>query len=252
MSLILENLFDEDIIFCAGSILDYSDINLIIAGAKVKYPRSFLSIFNITPRNMTKYELELVQTENITGAVFSTAFNIKKNLGIADEKLTIEAIESYYLDPNNDVLTLMINNTSLDGVTPRKRSRRNKNPVLFRQGSVPLFCIFDSRKKIGVYRENMNSPSKDNSYMQIEDNVALVNKYANMSLLDVHSPSASMKLNAVYGFTHKNELRKLVSNKEIEEYSRKPLQEPVRLNDFIGLFDSVKKNIPLTNIPIAE
>ncbi|AAK85024.1 putative DNA-binding virion core protein [Lumpy skin disease virus] len=253
MSLILENLIDEETIFYAGSITDYTEMELIIAGAKIKYPRSFLSIFNIIPRNMTKYEMDLVQTENITGAVFTTAFNIKKNLGIVDEKLTIESIENYYLDPNNDVLTLMINNTSLDNVTTRKkRSKRNKNPVLFRQGSIPLFFIFESRKKVEIYKENVDKASSDNSYMKIDDNIAVASKYANMSLLDVHSPSASMKLNGVYGFTYKNELRKLSSDKEIDEYSNKPLQEPVRLNDFIGLFDCVKKNIPLTNIPIME
>ncbi|QHR82602.1 DNA-binding virion protein VP8 [Brazilian porcupinepox virus 1] len=251
MSLILENIIDDDILFYAGSIdnNEYSDI--VIAGAKVKYPRSFLSIFNILPRNMTKYDLELVQNENITGAVFTTAFNIKKNLGIVDENLTIEAIENYYLDPNNDVLTLMIHNTSLDGITPRKKSRRNKNPVLFRQGSIPLFFIFDSRKKVGIYKENSDKQPNDN-YIKIDDNIALVSKYSNMTLLDVHTPSTSMKLNAVYGFTHKNELRKLSSDKEIDEYSKKTLQEPVRLNDFIGLFDCIKKNIPLTNIPITD
>ncbi|AAF14946.1 m58R [Myxoma virus] len=251
MSLILENLIDDDALFCAGSISDYSELELIIAGAKLKYPRSFLSIFNIVPRNMTRYELDLVQTENITGAVFTTVFNIKKNLGILEEKLTIEAIENYYLDPNNDVLTLMIDNTSLKEISPRKKSRRTKNPVLFRQGSIPLFFIFESRKKVDIYKENVNK-AVDGSYIKIDDNVALMGKYANMSLLDVHSPSAFMKLNAVYGFTHKNELRKLVSDKEIEEYSGQPLQEPVRLNDFIGLFDGVKKSIPLTSIPSIE
>ncbi|AAL69799.1 SPV060 putative DNA-binding virion core protein VP8 [Swinepox virus] len=253
MSLILENLFDEDMIYCAGSnIINYDDFDIFIAGAKIKYPRSFLSIFNIIPRNMTRYSLDLIQTENITGAVFTTVFNIKKNLGMTDENLTIEAIENYYLDPNNDVITLMINNTSLDFINPRKKSRRNKNPVLFRQGSVPLFFIFDSRKKVEIYKENIDKMNENNTYTKINDNIALAGKYANLSLLDVHSPSASMKLNAVYGFTHKNELRKLSSDKEIEEYSKKPLQEPVRLNDFIGLFDCVKKNIPLTNIPIME
>ncbi|CAC21301.1 63R protein [Yaba-like disease virus] len=247
MSLILENLFDDDILFAGSSENDYEYFESIIAGAKVKYPRSFLSIFNIIPRNMTKYELDLVQTENITGAVFTTAFNIKKNLGMGDEKLTIEAIEGYYLDPNNDILTLMINNTSLSEVVPKRKSKRNKNPVLFRQGSVPLFFIFESRKKVEIYKENMES-QKDSSYSQINENIALISKYSNMHLLDIHSPSAFMKLNGVYGFTHKNELRKLSSNKEIEEYSNKPLQEPVRLNDFINLFDCVKKNIPLTNV----
>ncbi|ABQ43538.1 core protein VP8 [Tanapox virus] len=247
MSLILENLFDDDILFAGSLENNYEYFESIIAGAKVKYPRSFLSIFNIIPRNMTKYELDLVQTENITGAVFTTAFNIKKNLGMGDEKLTIEAIEGYYLDPNNDILTLMINNTSLSEVVPKRKSKRNKNPVLFRQGSVPLFFIFESRKKVEIYKENMES-QKDSSYSQINENIALISKYSNMHLLDIHSPSAFMKLNGVYGFTHKNELRKLSSNKEIEEYSNKPLQEPVRLNDFINLFDCVKKNIPLTNV----
>ncbi|APG58280.1 core protein VP8 [BeAn 58058 virus] len=253
MSLILENLFDDDVLFYAGSIKDMTDndIENMLAGAKIKYPRSFLSIFNIIPRNVTKYELELVQNDNITGAVFTTAFNIKKNLGITDDKLTIEAIENYYLDPNNDVLTLMTNNTTLDGITPRKKSRINKNPVLFRQGSVPLFFIFESRKRVDIYRENMNKQN-DNSYVQIDDNIALISKYSNMYLLDVHSPSASMKLNAVYGFTHKNELKKLSTNKEIDDYSKRTLQEPVRLNDFTGLFDCIKKNIPLTSIPIVE
>ncbi|AAR07419.1 63R [Yaba monkey tumor virus] len=248
MSLILENLFDDDTLFYAGGSLDYEYFESIIAGAKVRYPRSFLSIFNIIPRNMTKYELELVQTENITGAVFTTAFNIKKNLGMNDENLTIEAIEGYYLDPNNDILTLMINNTSLMEVVPKRKSKRNKNPVLFRQGSVPLFFIFESRKKVDIYKENIENKKDSTSYSQIDENIALISKYSNMQLLDVHSPSAFMKLNGVYGFTHKNELRKLSSNKEIEEYSNKPLQEPVRLNDFINLFDCVKKNIPLTNV----
>ncbi|ASK51268.1 DNA-binding virion protein [Eptesipox virus] len=252
MSRILENLFDEDMLFCAGSAVDYDNIDIMIAGAKVKYPRSFLSIFNIIPRTMTKYQLELIQTENITGAVFSTAYNIKKNLSMGDDKLTIEAITNYYLDPNNEVLTLMVNNTSLANVTPRKKSKRNKNPVVFRQGSVPLLFIFESKKKMSVYKEDPNKLTSDGTYTKISDSIALINKYATMTLADIHTPSVSMKLNAIYGFTHKHELRKLSTNKELDEYSKMPLQEPVRLNDFVTLYDSIKKNISLTNIPTID
>nr|WGO62691.1 core protein VP8 [Wadden Sea poxvirus] len=248
MSLIMENLFDDDTFYAGNS--NYDTIELIVAGAKIKYPRSFLSIFNIIPRNMTKYDLNLIQTDNITGAVFSTAFNIQKNLNMLGEKLTIENIENYYLDPNNDILTLMINNTNFDSIIPKKKSRRNKNPVLFRQGSIPLFFIFESHKKIGIYKEDITK--QNSSYSQIGDNIALVNKYAGMMLLDIHSPSAFVKLSGVYGFTYKNELRKLSSDKEIEEYSKTTLQEPVRLNDFIGLFDSIKKNIPLTDVTTID
>lgn len=93
---------------------------MVIAGAKSKFPRSMLSIFNIVPRTMSKYELELIHNENITGAMFTTMYNIRNNLGLGDDKLTIEAIENYFLDPNNEVMPLIINNTDMTAVIPKK------------------------------------------------------------------------------------------------------------------------------------
>ncbi|AFH54638.1 EVN093 [Ectromelia virus Naval] len=251
MSLLLENLIEEDTIFFAGSISEYDDLQMVIAGAKSKFPRSMLSIFNIVPRTMSKYELVLIHNENITGAMFTTMYNIRNNLGLGDDKLTIEAIENYFLDPNNEVMPLIINNTDMTAVIPKKSGRRkNKNMVIFRQGSSPILCIFETRKKINIYKENMESAATE--YTPIGDNKALISKYAGINTLNVYSPSTSMRLNAIYGFTNKNKLEKLSTNKELESYSSSPLQEPIRLNDFLGLLECVKKNIPLTDIPTKD
>ncbi len=252
MSVVLENLFDEDIIYAGSTSIEcYFDTQLIIAGARAKYPRSVLSIFNIVPRIVTKYNLDLVQSESITGAVFTTSYNIKRNLGLGDDPLTMSSIDSYFLDPNNDVLSLMIHNTQLSSLTSRRRrGRRVQNPVVFRHGSIPLLLIFESKKKIDIYRENISTITKDNEYTSVGNNVALINKYAGMSLLDVHTPSSSISLSAVYGFTDGQELRKLSNDKELEEYNKKSLDDPIRMKEFTNLFDSVKRNINLTNIPV--
>ncbi|AST09282.1 abundant virion protein VP8 [Murmansk poxvirus] len=250
MSLILENMFEEDTIFCAGSMQDYDELQMIIAGAKAKYPRSMLSIFNIVPRTMTKYNMDMIQNENITGAVFTTMYNVRNNLGLGNDKLTIEAIENYFLDPNNEVMSLIINNTDISAVIPKKRSRRqNKNMVIFRQGSSPILCIFETRKKINIYKENTTTTT---DYTPIGDNKAVIAKYAGINILNVYSPSSSLRLNAIYGFTNKNKVEKLSTNKELEAYSENPLQEPIRLNDFINVVECVKKNIPLIDIPTKD
>ncbi|AEN03660.1 abundant virion protein VP8 [Yokapox virus] len=251
MSLILENMIEEDTIFCAGNMNDYDELQMVIAGAKAKYPRSMLSIFNIVPRTMSKYNMEMIQNENITGAVFTTMYNVRNNIGLGNDKLTIETIENYFLDPNNEVMSLIINNTDMSAVIPKKRSRKqNKNMVIFRQGSSPILCIFETRKKINIYKEDVSSSNND--YMPIGDNKAVISKYAGISILNVYSPSVSLRLNAIYGFTNKNKVEKLSTNKELESYSDNPLQEPIRLNDFIKLVESVKKSIPLIDIPIKD
>ncbi|CCD83240.1 virion core protein / single-stranded DNA binding protein [Squirrelpox virus] len=252
MSFVLENLFDEEVTFEAGAVPSRNETQLIIAGSRTKYPRSFLSLFNIVPRTMTRYALELVNTEAITGAAFTTAYNVRRNLGLGEEPLRIDCLTSYYLDPSNEVLTLMTNNTSLDAVTTvKRRGRRVRNPVVFRQGSVPLLLIFESRKKMGVYREDVSKPAADNAYTAIGDNVVLASKYAGLNLLDVHSPSNSMTLSAVYG-VKEGELHKLSNDKELTEYQKSALKDPIRMDEFNNLFESVKKSIPLTNISIVN
>ncbi|AUL80515.1 TL4R [Vaccinia virus] len=205
MSQLLENLIEEDTIFFAGSIAEYDDLQMVIAGGKSKFPRSLLSIFNIVPRTVSKYELELIHSENITEAMFTTMYNIRNNLGLGEDKLTIDAIENYFLDPNNEVMPLIINNTDMTAVIPKKSGRRkNKNMVICRQGSSPILCIFETRKKINIYKENMESAST--VYTPIGDDNALLSNYAGINILNVYPPSSSIRLNAIYGFTNKNKL----------------------------------------------
>ncbi|QHG62623.1 DNA-binding virion core protein [Cetacean poxvirus 1] len=253
----ISGLFEYDITFNAGCNYicedSYDNVQTYIAGARAKYPKSFLSIFNIVPRVMTKYDLKLMHNEIITGAVITTAYNVKRNLGICDESLKIDSIDNYFLDVNNEVMTLMINNTNLSCVINKKKGgRRVKNPVIFRIGSVPMMLIFESRKKVNIYIEDTTKCTPDNAYVNIGDNIALVNKYAGIYLLDVHTPSANMKLTGLYGFINGQELKKISSDCELDEYMKKSLTEPIRMDDFIELFESVKKNIPLTNLSITE
>lgn len=45
--------------------------------------------------------------------------------------------------------------------------------------------------------------SASTEYTPIGDNKALISKYAGINVLNVYSPSTSMRLNAIYGFTNK-------------------------------------------------
>lgn len=160
MSLLLENLIEEDTIFFAGSISEYDDLQMVIAGAKSKFPRSMLSIFNIVPRTMSKYELELIHNENITGAMFTTMYNIRNNLGLGDDKLTIEAIENYFLDPNNEVMPLIINNTDMTAVIPKKVVGERIRTWLFSVKDHHLSCVFSKLVKRLIFIKKIWNPRR--------------------------------------------------------------------------------------------
>ncbi|AWU47108.1 DNA-binding virion core protein [Sea otter poxvirus] len=254
MSLILENLFDDESIFFGGCFMyqPLEDIPLtIVSGARARFPKSLLSLFHIIPRTMTRYNIELINSEPIVGSVFTTVYNIKRNIGMGSEVLTIKHIEKYFLDPANEVLTLMIRNTSFNDLKQFKRKgRKVSSPVVFRQGSAPLLLILESKdKQLGIYREDTSK--QNDAYTSVGTNLALIGKYAGLYLLDIHNPASSMNLTAIYGIQNNNSLKKLTNDKELKEYQESPLTEPVRLKDFINLFDSIKQNIPMTSVPIA-
>ncbi|ANS71152.1 DNA-binding virion core protein [Pteropox virus] len=253
MSLILEHIIDDDSVFSGGAAIPcLEDMPIVIAGARVKFPKSMLSLFHIIPRTMSRYNLELVNTENIVGGTFTTAYNIRRNMGITSDPLTIKLIEKYFLDSANEVLTLMIRNTSFSNLKQfKKKGKRNNNPVIFRSGSSPLLLIIESKtKQISIYKEDTSK--QNDSYTPVGENVALVSKYAGITLLDVHTPSKFMELTAIYGIKGNNTLKKLSTDKDLKEYQESPLSEPVRLNDFINLFESIKQNIPMTSVPVSD
>lgn len=241
----------DDPIFCAG-FPSYDETLLTIAGARVRFPRSLLSLFHVVPRTMTRYETELVGTEMLVGAVFTTAYNVRRNLGMGEEPLTMRDLERYFLDSENEVLTLVVNNTDFSHLTGvKKRGRRIPNPVVFRTGSVPLVMVLESRKKVNIYRERTDNQTPDAAYKEVGANLALVTRYAGMQLVDVHTPAGMLSVTAVYGMTADKGLKKLGSDEELAEYQTMPLTDPIRLSDFTKVFDGVKKSIQLTNVPVT-
>ncbi|AAC55201.1 MC073R [Molluscum contagiosum virus subtype 1] len=253
MNALFENLFDEDAV-CAGSV-SREDFLLVVAGAKVKFPRSLLSMYRVVPRTMSRYELALVQSETVTGVVFTTVYNVRRNLGLEErEALSLPALEKYYLDKANDVLTLMVNNTNLEHIAAyRMRSRRLLNPVVFRAGAVPLALVFTSRKKLSIYREDTSQAAEDSTYTKIAANVALAGKYAGLLLLDVHTPGTALMLTAVYGLDDRRELRKLADSTALENHQQSgALSEAMKLSDFRAVFEGLKKSVPLTNLEMIN
>ncbi|QGN68066.1 DNA-binding virion core protein [Equine molluscum contagiosum-like virus] len=246
MNPLLENLFEEHPV-CAGGV-SREEFLLVVAGARVKFPRSLLSLYRIVPRTMSRFELSLLQSETLTGVVFTTAYNVRRNLGLDEgEPLSPSALEGYYLHKENEVLTLMVNNTNFASVTAyRARGRRLANPVVFRAGAVPLALVFSSRRKIDTYKEDLEQAREDSTYTRIPPNVAVASKYAGMVLVDVHTPATALLLTAVYGLGENHELRKLSSGDEVA--AQAPLAEPMRLDTFREVFEAVKRHIPLTNL----
>ncbi|ASC55590.1 putative DNA-binding virion core protein VP8-like protein [Seal parapoxvirus] len=250
MAEILALVDDDDPCFFAG-VPSFYETMLVIAGARVRFPRSLLSLFHVVPRTMTRYETELVGTETLVGGIFTTAYNVRRNLGLGDENVTMRDIERYFLDSENEVLTLVVNNTDFSHMSGvKKRGRRVSNPVIFRSGSVPLLIVLESRKKVNVYRER-TSDQPNSSYREVGSNLALVTRYAGMQLVDVHTPGTVLTVSAVYGVTEEKSLKKLSSDKELADYQTAPLADPIRLSDFSKLFDGVKKSIQLTNVPVT-
>ncbi|AAR98407.1 ORF050 DNA-binding virion core protein VP8 [Bovine papular stomatitis virus] len=245
----LLSLVDADPLFCAG-LPSRDETMLVIAGARVRFPRSLLSLFHVVPRTMTRYETELVGTEMLVGAIFSTAYNVRRNLGLGEEPVTMRDLERYFLDSENEVLTLVVNNTdfsNLSGV--KKRGRRIPNPVIFRSGSIPILMVLESRKKVNIYRERTDEQA-NSSYKEVGSNLAIVTRYAGLQLVDVHTPSSMLTVSAVYGVTEDKALKKIGNDKELADYQSTPLSDPIRLSDFTKLFDGVKKSIQLTNVPV--
>lgn len=245
----LLSLVDADPLFCAG-LPSRDETMLVIAGARVRFPRSLLSLFHVVPRTMTRYETELVGTEMLVGAIFSTAYNVRRNLGLGEEPVTMRDLERYFLDSDNEVLTLVVNNTdfsNLSGV--KKRGRRIPNPVIFRSGSIPILMVLESRKKVNIYRERTDEQA-NSSYKEVGSNLAIVTRYAGLQLVDVHTPSSMLTVSAVYGVTEDKALKKIGNDKELADYQSTPLSDPIRLSDFTKLFDGVKKSIQLTNVPV--
>uniref|UniRef100_A0AAU7E2D0 Core protein VP8 n=1 Tax=Rousettus bat poxvirus TaxID=3141933 RepID=A0AAU7E2D0_9POXV len=253
MKPLFESLFDEDGVVHAGAVMR-EELLITIAGARVKFPRSLLSMYRILPRTMSRYPLEPMQTEIVTGVVFTTTFNVRRNLGLAQtDALTMQAIDSYYLDKSNEVISLMIANTDMANVTTyRARNRRIANPVIFRVGSAPLVLVLSSRKKLTVYREDTSKASEDNTYTKIAANTAVAARYAGLWLLDVHTPGTALTMTSVYGLDSSGELRKLATNTDIANYQATPLTTPMRLDDFRGVFDGVKRSIALTNLDMLN
>ncbi|WZD65915.1 DNA-binding virion core protein [Bovine papular stomatitis virus] len=245
----LLSLVDADPLFCAG-LPSREETLLVIAGARVRFPRSLLSLFHVVPRTMTRYETELVGTEMLVGAIFSTAYNVRRNLGLGEDPVTMRDLERYFLDSENEVLTLVVNNTdfyNLSGV--KKRGRRIPNPVIFRSGSIPILIVVESRKKVNIYRERMTEQG-NSAYKEVGSNLALVTRYAGLQLVDVHTPGSMLTVSAVYGVTEDKALKKIGNDKELADYQSTPLSDPIRLSDFTKLFDGVKKSIQLTNVPV--
>ncbi|WZD65657.1 DNA-binding virion core protein VP8 [Bovine papular stomatitis virus] len=245
----LLSLVDADPLFCAG-LPSRDETLLVIAGARVRFPRSLLSLFHVVPRTMTRYETELVGTEMLVGAIFSTAYNVRRNLGLGEDPVTMRDLERYFLDSENEVLTLVVNNTdfsNLSGV--KKRGRRIPNPVIFRSGSIPILLVVESRKKVNIYRERITDQT-NSSYKEVGSNLAIVTRYAGLQLVDVHTPSSMLTVSAVYGVTEDKALKKISNDKELADYQSTPLSDPIRLSDFTKLFDGVKKSIQLTNVPV--
>lgn len=253
MKPLFESLFDEDDVVYAGVVLR-EELLITIAGARAKYPRSLLSMYRIMPRTMTRYPLEPVQSEIVTGVVFTTAYNVRRNLGMAPtDELTAQAIDGYYLDKSNEVISLMIANTDMGNVSAyRARNRRIANPIVFRANSAPLVLVFSSRKKLTIYREDTSKASEDNTYSKIGANTALASKYVGIWLLDVHSPATALTMTSIYGIDNNGELRKLTSNSDIDNYQATPLTMPMRLDDFRNVFEGVKRSIALTNLDVLN
>ncbi|ABA00567.1 virion core protein [Orf virus] len=252
MTNLLSLVDPEDLAFCAG-FPSFDETMLVIAGARVRFPRSLLSLFNVVPRTMTRYETELVGTEMVVGAVFTTAYNVRRNLGLGEEPVTMRDIEKYFLDSENEVLTLIVHNTDFSAMSGvrRRGGRRIANPVIFRSGSTPLLIVMESRKKTNIYRER-TAEQANASYREVGSSLALVTRYAGLQLVDVHTPSSVLTVSAVYGFTEDKGLKKLGSDKELADYQSTPLTDPIRLSDFSNIFDGVKKSIQLTNVPVPS
>nr|WNT71183.1 MAG: DNA-binding virion core protein VP8 [Equine parapoxvirus]WNT71220.1 MAG: DNA-binding virion core protein VP8 [Equine parapoxvirus] len=225
---------------------------LVIAGARVRFPRSLLSLFHVVPRTMTRYETELVGTETLVGGIFTTTYNVRRNLGLGEDPVTLRDIERYFLDAENEVLTLVVNNSDFGGVAGvRKRGKRVSNPVIFRTGSIPVLIVLESRKPVNIYRELTSGPANA-SYREVGTNMALVTRYAGMTLVDVHTPSGVLAVSAVYGVSDNNSLKKLSTDKDLSEYQSSPLADPIRLSDFVTLFEGVKSSIRLTDVPVPD
>ncbi|ALA62468.1 DNA-binding virion core protein [Turkeypox virus] len=246
----LENLFGEKAL-CVPMNREHI-FQIIACGAKLKFPKSLLSMYKIIPRMMTKYPMKLVSNESITGVVITTTYNLKKNLSIpAENKLTKQDIETYYLNKNIEVLNLMIGNTSVKDLScekpkPRASKNKRKEPTIFLGIASPLILVMTSKKPVNVYViDKKSEPTAD--YVNITPGTAILETYGNTQLLDIHSPGSVLNISAIYGLDANMELKKLNTVNEIENYQTTTIGKAVDLKKFIELFANIKKYLSLSN-----
>ncbi|QRY18949.1 ORF-79 [Teiidae poxvirus 1] len=249
--LLLENLFEGKALCAPVSRDDFFQI--IACGAKSKFPKSLLSIYRIVPRVMTRYTMKLLSTEHVTGVIITTVYNMKKNLSMsAEDKLTKQDMERYFLSKDIEVLNLMTANTSMEDLAcgrPRRRNPRRKDPVIFLAVSSPLVLVMTSKKPINTYvPDKQTDPSSD--YVNISPGVAVLENYGNTYLLDVHNPSSILNLSAIYGIDGNMELKKLSNSNDLDTYQSGSLGEAINLRQFTEIFSTIKKHISLTNFNI--
>ncbi|ATI21172.1 ss/dsDNA binding protein [Eastern grey kangaroopox virus] len=250
MNPVFENLFEDEAV-CAARV-SREQMFQILAGAKSRFPKSLLSMYRIIPRTMTRFQMRLLTTDVVTGIVVTTVYNIKRNAGLAaDTVLTMQEIERYYLSKENDVLSLMVGNTSVQDLANRKKARRAASQTVFREISSPLILLFNSKKRINVYSEDLSAET-DNTYTKIGANVALLGRYGDAFLLDVHGPGTALILSAVYGLNASLDLTKLASASDLESYQSGSLGRSVDLESFAAVFDSAKKHLQLTNLDMVN
>ncbi|QGT47205.1 ORF122 [Saltwater crocodilepox virus] len=233
-----EDLFEDD---CAEALSARQDYECLFAsGAKLRYPKSFLSIYRVVPRNTSKYRMQKLTTETLVGFTMTTLESVRKSLNVPT--VTAQQIEEYFLD--SDVVTLAVGNTDLSKLGNYKKRSRAKNPVMYRKGSAPVLLVFRSKRKIDVMIEDREETT--GAYARHEAG-AVANTYLQTSFIDVYEPTDQLTLDAVYGVPGSDLSLVKLEGKSLEKYQVAGIQESITLSEFKEVFSSAKKNIGVSN-----
>ncbi|ABJ08984.1 DNA-binding virion core protein [Nile crocodilepox virus] len=233
-----ENLFEDD---CVEALLARQDYEgLFASGAKLRYPKSFLSIYRVVPRNTSKYRLRKLATETLVGFAMTTMESVRKSLNVTTA--TAQQVEEYFLD--NDVVTLAVGNTDVSKLGSYKKRSRAKNPVVYRKSSAPVLLVFRSKNKMDVMIEDREETT--GTYARHEAG-AVVNTYLQTNFIDVYDPADQLTLDAVYGVPGSDLSLVKMEGKALEKYQVTGIQESITLSEFKELFSSAKKNIGVSN-----